>query len=199
MVKAKFPSPKLAEQSLEYGGLRASKGVQTDPPPKISTSEVQTMVCISPRDAGTRVELEALSVEFSQFCHEELGIDIPDNFLVHAGAAMVQLGKSNRSNILYTLAKGIGSMREDQSDSQFPTKRMPLGLVEYMANFFAAESINQVGLLWHSSNVHTIIQYYRFHGAQMITECGCKLCTVSLAKTTPWPYVVCGTLDRFSE
>jgi hypothetical protein len=44
--------------------------------------------------------------------------------------------------VLYSLAKGIGTMREDQSDSKFSTKRMPLGLMEYIANFFVAQNLN---------------------------------------------------------
>ena len=44
-------------------------------------------------------------------------------------------------NVLYNLAKGIGTMRPDQSDSSFSIKQMPLGLVEYIAHFFAAQTM----------------------------------------------------------
>ena len=35
-------------------------------------------------------------------------------------------------------------LRPDQSDSRFPIKQMPLGLVEYIAQFFAADNLQQV-------------------------------------------------------
>ena len=141
-LRKKFPTPNNAEVSLGCGQAFTSRSVQTDSPPNICTSETQTEIAAPGSD--TQFELEMLSLEFHQLCRKKLGIDIPKNFLVHAGAAMVQLSKSNRSNLLYTLAKGIGTMREDGSDSHFPTKRMTFGLVEYTANFFAAEHMNQV-------------------------------------------------------
>ena len=57
---------------------------------------------------------------------------------------MQRLSGGGQSNVLYNLAKGIGTMRSDLSDSHFPIKRMPLGLVEYIANFFAADHLQQV-------------------------------------------------------
>ena len=57
--------------------------------------------------------------------------------LVYNSAAngIAQLKKSQHSNVIYNLAKGFGTMRQDGSDSQFPTQRMPMGLVEHMASF----------------------------------------------------------------
>lgn len=60
---------------------------------------------------------------------------------------MVQLSRNNRSNILYSLAKGLGKLREDKKDSLFPTQRMPMGLVEHTVNFFVADDVNQVILV----------------------------------------------------
>ena len=54
---------------------------------------------------------------------------------------MIQLSKGGRTNIL---AKGIGTMRSDKKDSRFPVMRMPMGLVEYTAQFFAADYLQQV-------------------------------------------------------
>ena len=92
------------------------------------------------------INLEALSFDFSQLCKRDFGLEVPNDFLLYATAAMCQLTDSGRSNVLYNLAKGIGSKREDKDDSRFPTKRMPMGLIEYSANFFVAEDINQVYL-----------------------------------------------------
>ena len=36
-------------------------------------------------------------------------------------------------NVLYNLAKGMGTLRDDKEDSRFPIKHMPISLVEYAA------------------------------------------------------------------
>ena len=41
----------------------------------------------------------------------------------------------------------MGTECPDQTDSCFPVSRMPMGLVEYIANFFVAEDINMVAVL----------------------------------------------------
>ena len=60
-----------------------------------------------------------------------------DDFLEVLSSAMVRLKAADRSNVVYKLAKGIGTGR-------FPVDRMPMGLVEYAVNFFTAESVNAV-------------------------------------------------------
>ena len=58
--------------------------------------------------------------------------------------AMKNLRASGRSNILYELAFGLGTQRPDGSGPRFPTDRMPMGLLEYVVNFFASQSMNEV-------------------------------------------------------
>lgn len=111
-------------------------GTQTPSIP-ISTVGIQT-------DACTKFDLLALSTQFTEVCKAELWLIVPQDFLQCSAAAMYQLAMNDRSNVLYALARGIGTMRDDQSDSRFPTKRMPMGLLEYSANFFLADNINQV-------------------------------------------------------
>ncbi len=126
-----------------------SNSMPADPPPQSSTCETQTVVTIKPafRSSDPEIEIKVLSSEFSQLCQKKLDIIIPDDFLVYAGTAMAHLAKNKRSNVVYSLAKGIGTMREDQSgESQFPVNRMPMGLMEYTANFFIAENVNQVSM-----------------------------------------------------
>ncbi len=53
----------------------------------------------------------------------------------------------NRSNVLYNLAKGVGTNRMDESESRFPVTWMPMGLVEYTTNFFVADDLNAVCLV----------------------------------------------------
>lgn len=57
---------------------------------------------------------------------------------------MVRLKAGNRTNVVYNLAKGIGTCRNNDTESHFPVGKMPMGLVEYTANFFVAEDINSV-------------------------------------------------------
>ena len=100
-----------------------------------------------------------------------------------ASSAMLRLAEKHRSNILYNLAKGISTMREDGSDSRFPTQRMPMGLVEYTASFFVADDLNQVlpNYFCHSS-LFIILFLLRFQVVLKITVYGSKLCTASLVR-----------------
>ena len=43
-------------------------------------------------------------------------------------------------NDVYRVAKAIGTKRTDKSDCRFPAKRMPVGLLEHMVNFYNADS-----------------------------------------------------------
>ena len=65
----------------------------------------------------------------------------------HAAAAIVQLHQGGRTNILYNLTKGIGTLRPDKMDSRFPIKQMPMGLVEYVAEFFAVDNLQKVHMI----------------------------------------------------
>ena len=72
------------------------------------------------------------------------GVAIPPDFLEKSILAIKQLKRSKRTNFLYTLCKGLGTLRPDESDSLFPTKQVVSGLFEYCANFFAARYVDQV-------------------------------------------------------
>ena len=69
---------------------------------------------------------------------------MPEDFLHHVIYGLKNLHTNKRSNILYSLAKGVSTMRGDGSDTLFPLKRMPAGLVEYCVNFFVANSVAKV-------------------------------------------------------
>ena len=52
---------------------------------------------------------------------------------------MEHLKACGRSNVLYNLAKVLGTKREDNSDTLLPAKRMPMmGLIEHCVNFFCS-------------------------------------------------------------
>lgn len=72
----------------------------------------------------------------------------PSDFLYLAVQAMDHLKASGRSNVLYSLAKALGTMRPDGSDSLMPAKVMPMGLIEYTVNFFIATSVQKVRALY---------------------------------------------------
>ena len=66
---------------------------------------------------------------------KESDIIINGDFIQNCIRAMSWL-KNKRSNVLYNFAKGLGTMREDESDSLLPVKRMPMGLIEHTSNFY---------------------------------------------------------------
>ena len=52
--------------------------------------------------------------------------------------------KSGKDNILYYLAKGLGTPRADESGPCLPIDRMPFGLLSYNICYFALDSVNKV-------------------------------------------------------
>ncbi len=66
-------------------------------------------------------------------------VTIPCDFLIFALKAMEHLKKSGRSKVVYSLVRGLGTMRDDQSNSLFPTKRMPMGALQYAVNLHPLE------------------------------------------------------------
>ena len=89
-------------------------------------------------------QMNVLSKLFSVYMLNNRCIDVPEDFLSYASNAMSRLRHSQRTNVLYNLAKGIGTLRADNSDSRLPTKRMPMGLIEYTASFFASDDLHKV-------------------------------------------------------
>ena len=90
---------------------------------------------------------------------------------------MKQLQEVGRTNILYALAKGLGTLRSCGTDSLFPSKRMIAGLFEYCANFFSSVNVAQVKLCLLLLLVCILYRYL----VQMTTELGCNQCTHFLA------------------
>ena len=137
-LKKRFTSPKDAER---FYWSTPDPTTLPDLNRTVSDKEVQTD---SPPSQVTDCSIQSLSLLFSSACKKEYGLDVPEDFLVLSSRGMLHLHLNQRSNVLYTLAKGLGVFREDGSDSRFPVKRMPMGLLEYISNFFIADTINQV-------------------------------------------------------
>ena len=72
------------------------------------------------------------------------GVKIPLEFIAHSLTCMKNLQLAGRSNILSGLAKAIGTMRPDGSDTLMPVSHMPVGLIEYAISFFTSDSMYQV-------------------------------------------------------
>ena len=88
--------------------------------------------------------LPLLSELSSAFLSIRFALSVPKDFLYLAEIAMVQLSDGGWTNILYNLAKRIRTMRPDTKISRFPVMQMPMGLVEYTAQLFAADNLQQV-------------------------------------------------------
>ena len=63
---------------------------------------------------------------------------LPNDFLTLSLKGMNHLSEAKRMNVLYELARGLGIMRPDGTDSLFPTSRMPMGMLQFMVGFFNA-------------------------------------------------------------
>ena len=90
------------------------------------------------------LQISQMSHQFSSLLKDEYHLNIPQDYLELSVQAMLHLKQCDRSNILYSLAKGLGTLKPDGSDSKFPAKRMPAGLLQHMVNFFAADNLSQV-------------------------------------------------------
>ncbi len=100
------------------------------------------------------ITITEISKVFSEFAKAD-NITVSCNFIELSLEAMKYLKLCGRSNVLDSLARGLGTKRQDGEDSLFPAKRMPMGLLEYMANFYAAEKLPSVsGLFYQLATMH---------------------------------------------
>ena len=89
---------------------------------------------------------------------KESDITINGDFIQYCMKAMSWLKKNKRSNVIYNFAKGIGTMREDKSDSLLPVKRMPMGINEHTSNFFISMVATLMHAIHHYNYVATFLQ-----------------------------------------
>ena len=148
-LKKQYKAPKDAE--CAYSDGRSTVRNPTVDPSSDEQSSADIVTTVEPsaiqrtfQQLSPAVQVDLLSKLFSSYASRELGLSVPNDFIALAAKAMVHLKENNRSNVLYKLAMVIGTMREDGSDSRLPVRRMPMGLVEYIANFFAADNLQLV-------------------------------------------------------
>lgn len=95
---------------------------------------------LPPEDANTFVG-EALSLVASR----QFSIDVPKQFAEFALKGKQKLQAAGRSNVIYGLCRGLSLCRsDDPHDTLFPISRMPMGLLEYMVEFFNSEAAHTV-------------------------------------------------------
>ena len=85
-------------------------------------------------------QLSHYQIKISLFAEDKHNVYIQPDLLQFVVSASEHLFQCGRSNVVYTLAKAIGRKRPDGSDSRFPAKRMPMGVLEHMVNFYNADS-----------------------------------------------------------
>ena len=89
-------------------------------------------------------QTDVLELLFSIACKTHGITAVPQHYIYNSLCAMQYLQSSNKSNILESTARVFGNMREDKSDTIFPMKRMPFGLLEYCINFYSSKSCSEV-------------------------------------------------------
>ena len=102
---------------------------------------IQQVCMMEPED-----QLRFVSEVFAAYCLRQ-NVTVPEDFLQVSVKGMTQLQIAKRSNILYALAKGLGTQRSDGSDSLFPCKQVVAGLLEHCVNFFTASYGDQVSVM----------------------------------------------------
>ena len=117
--------------------------------------------------AQTDFSLDAITELFTKYCAERCGLEVGEDFLRHAVCAMQNLKEAGRLNVIYHLSKSFSVQRSDGSDTLFPRKRMPMGLLEFMSGFFTASDSRNVsvtsGCIFFV-NVHLQVRCTCMHG-----------------------------------
>ena len=122
--------------------------------PVCTADEVSITHDTQPLPPDPHQQLQILSETFTTVCDAHSGLAVPKDFLLLAMSAMEHLESCGRSNVVYNLAKVLGTRRNDKSDSLLPAKRMPMGLVEHCINFFSSSSTREVYTHMLHTHVH---------------------------------------------
>lgn len=139
-LQKNFPTPLQAKAHFSY--VEMPQGV---PKFLLSSTETDTHRLLNTyfqltEKLGSEEQLDLLSQLFSHYAATNSSFIVPEDFLVLAYKGMKELQDGKRSNVLYSLAKTLGTKRSDGSDSLMPIHRMPMG----MCNFFSATQLEQV-------------------------------------------------------
>ena len=146
-LRRKFKSPEEAD--LHY----FPKNLVASDPTAVAVATITPSLLNSPENQ----ELKVISDLYKSYCSSCSSVIPPDDFLKLVLSAMEHLQSCSCSNVIYNLAKALGTMRDDQTDSLLPAKRMPMGLVEHCVNFFCCSRSEQVYACTGVTNCLTVI------------------------------------------
>ena len=137
----KYESPEAAEKHFyEQQSVTEIVPIEVNAPLDVTPAKLIEMVMLLPEED----QLKAISELFCYFAEAKHNVHIRSDFLRLTIDASEHLLKCGRSNVVYGVAKAIGTKRADKSDSRLPAKRMPMGLLEHMVNFYNADSYTKV-------------------------------------------------------
>jgi len=119
-----------------------------------TVEHVLTICWLLIKPLSAQQQQAVLSTLFDMFLQSSTTLSRVPNFIEYSVKGMYHLADCARSNVIYSLAKSLGTLRPDNSDSLLPAKRMPMGLIEYCVNFFNASSIQEVWL-----NLNTVFNF----------------------------------------
>ena len=110
---------------------------------------------------------------------------------------MQQSGRS----MLYGLARALGKMRGDGSDSRLPARRMPMGLLEHIVNFFSADSYSQVrdstrtmvACISSGTYLYYLLDRKVSRRLQAVADYHVQPIWKQVGLPPPWPNVECGS------
>jgi hypothetical protein len=144
-LKKRFKTPKIAEDY--YSSLLISPSESADnhssgsyfqnqhnsPPSSAVSVTIETVDSLAQLlnnlcQLDPEQHLVSLSEGFAAYC-SRMAVPVPSDFIPLAFKAMQNLQFAKRSNILYYLAKGLGTPTSNGDDSLFPTKGILTGLI----------------------------------------------------------------------
>ena len=127
--RKRYSSPQVTESRYLPKILCASEASPFD-------LELQVSTTLAGKDLSPDEQLQIVSTLFTEYCTKHKDIKVPGDFLQLTLAAMENLKKAGRSNVVYQLSKAVGLTRADESDTLMPCRRMPMGLIEHCVNQF---------------------------------------------------------------
>ena len=118
--QASETSEKVHTHTEESGGYDSSRLIKSTK----SICSDDLMDAVKQQDGSKQLEIVS-----NLFCSYALSQDItvPSDFLKLFLDASLHMRRCNRTNVVYGLAKAVGTLRKDGKDSLLPAKRMPMG------------------------------------------------------------------------
>ena len=97
---------------------------------------------------SSRMRQDLLQNLFYQYMFLDFDHDfqpfIPSDFIDLCCKGINVLHQNGKENIVYYLAKGLGTPRRDGTGPRLPIDRMPFGLLSYNIRYFALDKINNI-------------------------------------------------------